>query len=263
MTKTTAVDNRGRRPVLVGVDGSVSAQAALAWAAAEASYRRCPLRIVHTFTWPMIGDPFGLNLTEPMNDGLRAAARWILSEAENQARQACPRHQGHRRAVCGRRCTDVAEPGARCRTGRRRQPGHRWLPRPAGGVGQRHSGRARPVPGDRRPPAPTTARRSPPPRPAGSWSASTGRKSRPRRSGSRSRKPHVAASESPPCMPRCRPASIRHFMSPQTSSSRSTGNCSPKRWRANACSSRASTYETKLVHSHPVQALLDEPTAPS
>ena len=90
MTKTTAVDNRGRRPVLVGVDGSVSAQASLAWAAAEASYRRCPLRIVHTFTWPMIGDPFGLNLTEPINDGLRAAARWILSEAENQARQASP-----------------------------------------------------------------------------------------------------------------------------------------------------------------------------
>jgi nucleotide-binding universal stress UspA family protein len=90
MTKTTAVDSHGRGPVLVGVDGSVSAQAALAWAAAEASYRRCPLRIVHTFTWPMIGDPFGLNLTEPMNDGLRAAAGWILGEAENQARQAAP-----------------------------------------------------------------------------------------------------------------------------------------------------------------------------
>ncbi|TDU87866.1 nucleotide-binding universal stress UspA family protein [Kribbella voronezhensis] len=90
MTKTTAGVNHGRRPVLVGVDGSVSAQAALAWAAAEASYRRCPLRIVHTFTWPMIGDPFGLNLAEPMNDGLRTAAGWILGEAENQARHAAP-----------------------------------------------------------------------------------------------------------------------------------------------------------------------------
>jgi len=90
MTKTTAVDNRGRRPVLVGVDGSVSAQAALAWAAAEATFRHCPLRIVHTFTWPMIGDPFGLNLTESMNDGLRATAGWILGEAANQARRAVP-----------------------------------------------------------------------------------------------------------------------------------------------------------------------------
>lgn len=90
MTKTTFVDGSGRRPVLVGVDGSVSAQAALSWAAAEASFRHCPLRIVHTFTWPMIGDPFGLNLAEPMHDGLRAAAGWILGEAENQARHAAP-----------------------------------------------------------------------------------------------------------------------------------------------------------------------------
>lgn len=90
MTNTTAVDNHGRRPVLVGVDGSVSAQAALAWAAAEASFRHCPLHIVHTFTWPMIGDPFGLDLAEPMDNGLRAAAGWILGEAENQARQAAP-----------------------------------------------------------------------------------------------------------------------------------------------------------------------------
>jgi nucleotide-binding universal stress UspA family protein len=90
MTKTTAVATTGRRPVLVGVDGSVSAQAALAWAAAEASFRHCPLHIVHTFTWPMIGDPFGLNLAEPMDNGLRAAAGWILGEAENQARHAAP-----------------------------------------------------------------------------------------------------------------------------------------------------------------------------
>jgi nucleotide-binding universal stress UspA family protein len=38
----------------------------------------------------MIGDPFGLNLAEPINDGLRASAGWILGEAENQARHAAP-----------------------------------------------------------------------------------------------------------------------------------------------------------------------------
>lgn len=86
MTKTTAGLDRDRRPVLVGVDGSASAQAALAWAVAEAAYRRCPLQIVHTFTWPMIGDPFGMDLTEPANDSIRAAAGWILAEAKNQAR---------------------------------------------------------------------------------------------------------------------------------------------------------------------------------
>ncbi|HET6743511.1 MAG TPA: universal stress protein [Kribbella sp.] len=88
MTLTTAVDNRGRRPVLVGVDGSASAQAALAWAATEASYRHCPLHIVHTFSWPIIADPFGIDLTEPMNDSRRATAGWILGEAANQARAA-------------------------------------------------------------------------------------------------------------------------------------------------------------------------------
>jgi nucleotide-binding universal stress UspA family protein len=90
MTNTTAVEHPGRRPVLVGVDGSVSAQAALAWAAAEASFRHRPLHIVHTFTWPMIGDPFGVNLVEPMNDGLRTAAGWVVGEAENQARRTAP-----------------------------------------------------------------------------------------------------------------------------------------------------------------------------
>lgn len=82
--------NHGRRPVLVGVDGSVSAQAALGWAAAEASFRHCPLHIVHTFTWPLIADPFGLDLTESMHDGLQAAAGWILGEAVHQAREAAP-----------------------------------------------------------------------------------------------------------------------------------------------------------------------------
>ena len=47
--KTKAGMYRGRRPVLIGVEGSVSAQGALAWAAAEASYRHCPLQIVHAF----------------------------------------------------------------------------------------------------------------------------------------------------------------------------------------------------------------------
>ena len=56
------ITNRDRRPVLVGVDGSVSAQGALAWAAAEASFRQCPLRIVHAFTWPMISNPLDLTV---------------------------------------------------------------------------------------------------------------------------------------------------------------------------------------------------------
>ncbi|MFG1905637.1 universal stress protein [Kribbella sp. NPDC048928] len=90
MTLTTAVDHRGRRPVLVGVDGSASAQAALAWAAVEASYRHCPLHVVHTFSWPVIADPFGLDLTEPMNDSRRAAAPDVRVTAELFSGAAAP-----------------------------------------------------------------------------------------------------------------------------------------------------------------------------
>jgi nucleotide-binding universal stress UspA family protein len=84
------ITNRDRRPVLVGVDGSVSAQGALAWAAAEASLRQCPLRIVHAFTWPMIGDPLDLTFDGYMSNGVQAAAEWVLADAESHARTVAP-----------------------------------------------------------------------------------------------------------------------------------------------------------------------------
>lgn len=44
-------------PVVVGVDGSKSAQLAAAWAAEEAAARRAPLRIVHANLWPSVRPP--------------------------------------------------------------------------------------------------------------------------------------------------------------------------------------------------------------
>jgi len=90
MTKAIAVNNRSRRQVLVGVDGSVSAQGALAWAAAEASSRRCPLRIVHAFSWPVTGNPLDMTFAGGMNIGLQSAAAWILTEAKAHAREVAP-----------------------------------------------------------------------------------------------------------------------------------------------------------------------------
>jgi nucleotide-binding universal stress UspA family protein len=90
MANLTVVRNRGRRAVLVGVDGSVSAHGALSWAAGEASYRRCPLRIVHAFSSPLIGNPIDMTFVGPVNDDVRSAAEWIVSEAENHARQLAP-----------------------------------------------------------------------------------------------------------------------------------------------------------------------------
>jgi nucleotide-binding universal stress UspA family protein len=90
MAKANAANNRRRRPVLVGVDGSVSAQGALAWAAAEASSRRCPLRIVHTFRWPTIGSPLDMSFVGEPNLGLESAAEWVLTEARAHAREVAP-----------------------------------------------------------------------------------------------------------------------------------------------------------------------------
>ena len=146
MTRAIAVRYRGRRPVLdATVDGSVSAQGALSWAAAEASYRHCPLHIVHAVNWPTIGNPLNMSMVGPMTDGLRAAAEWVLGDAENHARRAAP-GIGVTAELFG---ADVAESGTTRRTGGRRQPGHRRLPRSARRVGECHPGRARPMPGDR------------------------------------------------------------------------------------------------------------------
>lgn len=87
--KTKAGMYRGRRPVLIGVEGSVSAQGALAWAAAEASCRHCPLQIVHAFTLPTMGNPVDLTVP-PVSTGNHAGAEWLLGEAESHVRRAAP-----------------------------------------------------------------------------------------------------------------------------------------------------------------------------
>jgi nucleotide-binding universal stress UspA family protein len=90
MAKTNAVGTRGRRPILVGVDGSVSAQGALAWAAAAAQSRRCPLRIIHTYTLPLLGSAPDVTVVGDLTVQLRSAAEWILAEAETSARDIAP-----------------------------------------------------------------------------------------------------------------------------------------------------------------------------
>ncbi|MEU4607335.1 universal stress protein [Kribbella sp. NPDC023972] len=90
MTKAKALNNRGRRAVLVGVDGSVSAQGALAWAAAEAASRHCALRIIHAFSWPMLGNPLDLTYVGDTDLGLESAAEWVLTEAQMHAREVAP-----------------------------------------------------------------------------------------------------------------------------------------------------------------------------
>lgn len=75
-----------RATVVVGVDGSEAALAAVLWAAREASHRRVPLRLVHAFSRPdtrHIGDPgLGFDYHEVL---LRAAHEQVCAAA-NAAR---------------------------------------------------------------------------------------------------------------------------------------------------------------------------------
>ncbi|MET9272972.1 universal stress protein [Kribbella sp. NPDC003557] len=91
MTNTSTLGSRGFRPVLVGVDGSVSAQGALAWAAAAAASRRCPLRIIHTFMLPLLGSAPDMTAVGDLTLRMRSAAEWTLTEAETYARDIAPK----------------------------------------------------------------------------------------------------------------------------------------------------------------------------
>ncbi len=82
----------GGRPVVVGVDGSDNAVAAVAWAAEEAAGLHRPLRVVHGFIWPMMRPrvPLGPPPGGPAGSGLRAAAEKVLRDAEGHALAAFP-----------------------------------------------------------------------------------------------------------------------------------------------------------------------------
>jgi nucleotide-binding universal stress UspA family protein len=77
-------------PIVVGVDGSPSADDALEWAAAEASVMHRPLHIVHGFIWPLMRVPLGPSEFGPADGGLRASAERLLVAAETRAQLAAP-----------------------------------------------------------------------------------------------------------------------------------------------------------------------------
>lgn len=78
------------RPVIVGVDGSDCSVEAVRWAAAEAGRRGAPLRLVHTWVWPLLGVGLGPAPGAPPDAGLEAQAERILSEGADLARTVSP-----------------------------------------------------------------------------------------------------------------------------------------------------------------------------
>lgn len=79
-----------RSPVVIGVDDSPSASAAVRLAAREAARRGCPLRVVHAFIWPLLRVPLGPSPLGPPEGGLRQQAARIVDEAVAEARAAAP-----------------------------------------------------------------------------------------------------------------------------------------------------------------------------
>jgi nucleotide-binding universal stress UspA family protein len=75
-------------PVVVGVDGSDEALAAVEWAAREAVIMRRALRVVHAFEWAEFPVSLGPPAGAPDWTGLANAARQILGEAQERARTA-------------------------------------------------------------------------------------------------------------------------------------------------------------------------------
>ncbi|MFD5270315.1 universal stress protein [Streptomyces sp. NPDC058335] len=73
-------------PVVVGVDGSASALAAVAAAARAASLRGVELRVVHAFQWPAMHAPPDSSLLGPPTAALHETVERIVADAVERAR---------------------------------------------------------------------------------------------------------------------------------------------------------------------------------
>jgi nucleotide-binding universal stress UspA family protein len=83
-------DHGGQAPIVVGIDGSAPAHDALDWAAAEATAMQRPLRLVHSFLWPLTSVPLAPASIGRAHGASQAAAERVLADAEAQARSAAP-----------------------------------------------------------------------------------------------------------------------------------------------------------------------------
>jgi nucleotide-binding universal stress UspA family protein len=83
-------------PVVVGVDRSSSALAAVSAAAQEASLRGVELRVVHAFLWPAMHAPPGSSPLGPLTGALHETVERIVTDAVERAQsRAADLHVSH------------------------------------------------------------------------------------------------------------------------------------------------------------------------
>jgi nucleotide-binding universal stress UspA family protein len=86
----TAMNATSTASVIVGIDGSERALAAVRAAASEAHHRGEPLHIVHAFIWPSLHVDVGPVASDLPQTGLRHHAEDLLKEATAEAGQVAP-----------------------------------------------------------------------------------------------------------------------------------------------------------------------------
>jgi hypothetical protein len=139
--------------IVVGVDGSEGARAALAFAAREAALRKARLRIVCAWEIPpaVYGGGFAPTLDQPTLDGFRTGAETVVQEAVAAAKELQSTIECEGRAVQGQPGRGAARGGARRRPDRCRQPGLRRVRQPPARLGQPPGRPACALSRDRRP----------------------------------------------------------------------------------------------------------------
>ncbi len=76
--------------IIAGVDGSPAALQAVRWAATEARNLRCPLRLVHTLQWPLVGYPIPPGLRADWTNEIHKQGCEWLRQAEKAAKLTAP-----------------------------------------------------------------------------------------------------------------------------------------------------------------------------
>ncbi|QOC95352.1 universal stress protein [Micromonospora craniellae] len=76
--------------VVVGVDGSEPARAAIRLAATEAARQELPLRVRHAFIWPLLHTPISAVTDDRPGNGLREQAEQVVAAAVDEAATVAP-----------------------------------------------------------------------------------------------------------------------------------------------------------------------------